>query len=563
MSSTIQNILQESQSENSQWITDLPDPELKETTGSPDFHSAKTSIASTPTTDYFPDSDEEMYDDEPSDLPAIPINYNRGRRTSVSAESMAPSEDKDYVKIVVPKAEQQRQRIEASIANNFLFKNLDEEQYKDVIDAMAEKRVYRGEEIIKQGGIGDFFYVVEIGSFDVYVSKCGAPPEQVTQYGPGGSFGELALMYNAPRAATVIATSDSVLWALDRVTFRRILMENTSRKRRMYESFLEEVPLLMSLESYERHKIADALESLYYEDGELVIEQGDIGNNFYLIEFGDARVTKFDDDGIEHELPGLKKGDYFGELALLNNKPRAVNIRAKGRLKVATLGKKAFVRLLGPVVDILKRNGDNYETITQHSPELEIDQLRTERAKKRYVSEFLSSELTALSLQNDEDCKVDIMDIEIDPIDPKNVSSSPPRRKHVVMLPLEIKRSIKKIPKELLIPISDNPIRTLVLYQPSPWLPLESNESNESNESSDQMNVEIVENIKEVNIIKDDHDVNNKKEEMEFSIYTLREILSTTGSTESTIKAMTSLHAKLYLNKALTTRSQKERETLH
>lgn len=53
------------------------------------------------------------------------------------------------------------------------------------------------------------------------------------------------------------------------------------------------------------------------------------------------------------------------ELALLNNKPRAVNIRAKGRLKVATLGKKAFVRLLGPVVDILKRNSDNYETITR------------------------------------------------------------------------------------------------------------------------------------------------------------------------------------------------------
>src|SRR5207253_7212259 len=128
---------------------------------------------------------------------AIPITYNRGRRTSVSAESMAPSEDKDYVKMVVLKTEQQRQRIEMSIANNFLFKNLDEEQYKDVIDAMVEKKVYRGEEIIKQGGIGDFFYVVEIGSFDVYVSKNGAPPEQVTQYGPGGSFGELALMYNA------------------------------------------------------------------------------------------------------------------------------------------------------------------------------------------------------------------------------------------------------------------------------------------------------------------------------------------------------------------------------
>jgi CRP-like cAMP-binding protein len=281
--------------------------------GSPDYYSSKASGASTPTTDYFPDSEEEMYDDEPGDLPAMPpITYNRGRRTSVSAESMAPSQDKDYIKVVIPKTEEQRRRIESSIANNFLFKNLDEEQYKDVIDAMVEKHVGIGEEIIRQGGIGDYFYVVETGSFNVYVSKNGAPPERVNDYGPGGSFGELALMYNAPRAATVVATSDSVLWALDRVTFRRILMENTSRKRRMYESFLEEVPLLVSLEPYERHKIADALESILYEDGELVIKQGDIGNNFYLIESGEARVTKVDEIGVEHDLPGLRKGDYFG-----------------------------------------------------------------------------------------------------------------------------------------------------------------------------------------------------------------------------------------------------------
>ncbi|CAG8651210.1 33600_t:CDS:2, partial [Racocetra persica] len=343
-----------SPSEHSQCYSDMSDTEVQEPAGSPDFYSAKTSMASTPTTDYFPDSEEELYDDEPSDLPAIPINYNRGRRTSVSAESMAPSQDKDYVKIYIPKTPEQRKRIETSIANNFLFKNLDEEQYKDVIDAMVEKRVDKNEEIISQGGIGDFFYVVETGTFDVYVTKNGSAPELVHHYEAGGSFGELALMYNAPRAATVVTTSDAVLWALDRVTFRRILMENTSRKRRMYESFLEEVPILISLEPYERHKIADALESLYYEDNQLVIKQGDIGNSFYLIESGEARVTKVDEDGVEHELPGLNKGDYFGELALLNNKPRAVNIRAKGRLKVATLGKKAFVRLLGPVVDILK-----------------------------------------------------------------------------------------------------------------------------------------------------------------------------------------------------------------
>lgn len=311
------------------------------------------------------EDDEEEYVDPTPAVTLAPPTYNRGRRTSVSAESMAPSTDKDYVKLVIPKSDEQKQRIEKAIRFNFLFRSLDDEQYSDVVNAMAEKRVVAGEEVIKQGGIGDYFYCVETGNLDVYVSRNGQPGIKVTDYGPNGSFGELALMYNAPRAATVIAVAECVLWALDRVTFRRILMENTSRKRRMYEDFLEEVPLLVSLEPYERHKIADALESIVYNDGDTVIKQGDVGEAFFIIEAGEAQVTQTDENGIEHVMPGLKKGDYFGELALLTDKPRKATITAKGRLKCASLGKKAFVRLLGPVVDIIKRNATNYETISE------------------------------------------------------------------------------------------------------------------------------------------------------------------------------------------------------
>ncbi|KAJ3101297.1 hypothetical protein HDU97_001537 [Phlyctochytrium planicorne] len=313
------------------------------------------------------EEEEEDEDEEEEDHftapPPPPTNYNRGRRTSVSAESMAPSTDANYERVVIPKSEEQRARIDASIRGNFLFRACDEEQYADVVAAMSEKKVVPGEEVIKQGGVGDFFYVVETGNLDVLVARNGQAPIKVTDYTAGGSFGELALMYNAPRAATVIATSDCVLWALDRVTFRRILMENTSRKRRMYEAFLEEVPLIVSLEPYERHKIADALESVVFNDGDVVIRQGESGENFYIIESGEAIVTQTDAEGVEHVLPGLKKGDYFGELALLTNQPRKATVSAKGRLKLATLGKKAFVRLLGPVVNIIKRNADNYSSI--------------------------------------------------------------------------------------------------------------------------------------------------------------------------------------------------------
>jgi len=310
---------------------------------------------------------ETESEDETMDLPPPPpANYNRGRRTSVSAESMAPTTDKNYVKVIIPKTQEQRKRIQVSISNNFLFKNLDEEQYTDVVNAMSEKRAVNGDIVIKQGGVGDFFYVVETGTLDIYISKNGNPPIKVGDYGPGASFGELALMYNAPRAATITATSDCILWALDRITFRKILMENTSRKRKMYEIFLEEVPLLQSLEPYERHKIADALESVTYNDGEIVIKQGDVGENFYLIESGEAAVLQEDDEGIVREISTLHKGEYFGELALLTDKPRAATIKAKGKIKCATLGKKAFTRLLGPVVDIIKRNTANYNIISQN-----------------------------------------------------------------------------------------------------------------------------------------------------------------------------------------------------
>jgi cAMP-dependent protein kinase regulator len=213
--------------------------------------------------------------------------------------------------------------------------------------------------VIVQGDAGDYFYIVEYGSFDIYIHPSGAAqpgPDglgtKVTSIGPGGSFGELALMYNAPRAATVISTEPSTLWALDRITFRRILMDSAFQRRRMYESFLEEVPLLSSLKPYERSKIADALDTLRLPAGTTIISEGDPGDCFYLLESGEAEAFK---KGIEGPVKRYKRGDYFGELALLDNKPRAASVVSKTEVKVAKLGRDGFKRLLGPVEDIMRR----------------------------------------------------------------------------------------------------------------------------------------------------------------------------------------------------------------
>jgi len=203
--------------------------------------------------------------------------------------------------------------------------------------------------------------VVEKGSFDVYIHPSGSlqpgPGGMGSRVGTieaGGSFGELALMHNNFRAATVIsAEPNCLLWALDRVTFRRILCDTTFARRRMYEKFLEEVPLLQTLTPYERSKIADALESQKFSAGAAIIQEGEPGYSFYLLESGEASAFK---RGVDVPVKHYKKGDYFGELALLNDAPRAASVVAQTEVKVASLGKQAFQRLLGPFHGIMRRN---------------------------------------------------------------------------------------------------------------------------------------------------------------------------------------------------------------
>ncbi|KAL7623154.1 hypothetical protein AAE478_006835 [Parahypoxylon ruwenzoriense] len=292
-----------------------------------------------------------------------PAQYNFGRRTSVSAESLKPVADANdnWSPPSYPKSAEQLERLKKAIEGNFLFSHLDDEQNDQILGALQEKPIPAKDiKVITQGDAGDYFYIVEKGVFDVYVNDAGSlqpGPDgmgnRVGTINAGGSFGELALMYNAPRAATVVSAEPGcTLWALDRVTFRRILMESTFARRRLYESFLEEVPLLSSLTPYERSKIADALETKKFPKGHTIIKQGDTGESFFLLEGGEADAFK---DGGSESVKHYKKGDFFGELALLDDKPRAADVISATEVKVATLGKSAFQRLLGPVESIMRR----------------------------------------------------------------------------------------------------------------------------------------------------------------------------------------------------------------
>ena len=222
---------------------------------------------------------------------------------------------------------------------------------------MFEKRVESGETLIKQGDQGDYFYVIDSGAFDVL--KDGQKIGQVKQ---GGSFGELALMYDTGRAASVLATSAATVWAIDRANFRRIVLGSTMRKRRTYESILQSVPILSTLSPAEIAKVADALEPRRFEDDEKIIRQGDEGTAFFLLVDGEVIVSASSEETQEPvEVGRLKKGDYFGEVALITRQPRAATVTACGSVECVMLDIKVFTRLLGPCMELLKRNMATYK----------------------------------------------------------------------------------------------------------------------------------------------------------------------------------------------------------
>merc|ERR1712130_254880 len=169
-----------------------------------------------------------------------------------------------------------------------------------------------------------------------------------------GSFGDMALLHNAPRSATVTALSGAELWALDRYTFRRILTTGFRKKIREYEEFLVKVPHFSALLSEERVKVTEALEEVVFKKGHEIIKEGSEGNAFFILKKGEVRATK-NIDGEEREVKIYKnKGDFFGERALLKRERRAATCTATVDSECLYLGRKAFEMLLGPLENIFE-----------------------------------------------------------------------------------------------------------------------------------------------------------------------------------------------------------------
>eukprot|EP00522_Entomoneis_paludosa_P015254 CAMPEP_0172459820 /NCGR_PEP_ID=MMETSP1065-20121228/34298_1 /TAXON_ID=265537 /ORGANISM="Amphiprora paludosa, Strain CCMP125" /LENGTH=834 /DNA_ID=CAMNT_0013214661 /DNA_START=245 /DNA_END=2749 /DNA_ORIENTATION=+ len=273
---------------------------------------------------------------------------SRRERTDNIFSTAINLEEEVFKPTAFKKSEAHFQFIDQALEDNFIFASLTEQERAMLIESMEVFQVPAGELIIKQGTTGDYFYVLYKGTVSFVVDK-----QTVGSVGPGGSFGELALLYNCPRGASCLAETPCKLWRVDQKTFRYTLANNSSTQQKELLETLRKVPFLNDLQHQDLVKISDAVTKVQYSAGDRIINKGDMGEEFYIIREGRVKVHDigFGDSTYVDQEMGV--GEFFGERALITGDPRMANITAVTSVVCLALSRETFEVVLGPLLDLV------------------------------------------------------------------------------------------------------------------------------------------------------------------------------------------------------------------
>jgi CRP-like cAMP-binding protein len=214
---------------------------------------------------------------------------------------------------------------------------------------MEMKELSPGEYVIKEGDIGDSFFVLATGKVRVSRRAEGGSEVILAYLTDGAFFGEMALLQGGPRTASVIVEEDSQLFEIKKELLDQVVARYPSvaailknfYKQRLLSTAMATHPLFRPFSNAERRQLMEMFKSRAFEAGSVLLEEGKKGTGLYLALYGSLEVSK-DQDGNKLVLAELGPGDLFGEMSLLTGKPTVATVRAMTECYVLRLSKKKF-----------------------------------------------------------------------------------------------------------------------------------------------------------------------------------------------------------------------------
>ena len=230
-----------------------------------------------------------------------------------------------------------------------LFGSLPDEELRRIATALRAESYAKGEQIITEGERGDSAYLIVSGEAAIVTADLIGEQVVLRTFGAGAVFGEVALVEDAPRSATVRAMTDLEVYTLDRATFRSLEDANPAFSASVRKNvdllsidrFLKKASPFARVPADVIHKVAGQLVPMRVVPGQAVVTQGEEGDKFYIVRSGTFEVVEGD-----RKVATLASGDVFGEIALLTGGPRIATVRALEAGEVLALSKRDFDAVL-------------------------------------------------------------------------------------------------------------------------------------------------------------------------------------------------------------------------
>jgi CRP-like cAMP-binding protein len=251
-----------------------------------------------------------------------------------------------------------------------LFSQLPRDVFVALLGMLEMRRVSGGEPIITEGERGNSMFILVQGTVRVVHTPENGPPRTLAELGEGSFFGEMGLISDAPRVASVVAIRDCTLLEVTREMLARLgerfpVLEQVVQqfyKERLLDNLLKSNPLFQPLSAEQRRAIAERFQSRTVEPGTVLLQQGQRSHALHLLLRGRCEVVHQDPKGGERPYPDMLEGAVFGEISLLLDLRVTATVRAATSCLLLVLDHEAVKELVLPHPEVRR-------TLTQLSRE--------------------------------------------------------------------------------------------------------------------------------------------------------------------------------------------------
>lgn len=279
-------------------------------------------------------------------LPISPKKRSSTRKQNNQNDSMLINYEKEIhedlelenaVELSQNKSPIQKSKLKLILTKHFLFNFLAKKDLKMLISGFALYYYEASSFIFKQGTVGQYFYIIEEGVAEVIINSI-----TKSTISKGACFGDIALIHNTTRTASVKTKIPTRVWALKSSFFKKALASINNFRYSDNKYFLETVPFFKILNLKQKLQILGLLSCQDFKIGEKIVVEGDPGDIFYVVKQGSVVCSI---NGVE--VRTMARGDFFGEQVFFNSQKRTATVTAITDVTTISLSLQSLANVFG------------------------------------------------------------------------------------------------------------------------------------------------------------------------------------------------------------------------